>query len=165
MLQAPLPKALDDRIKVWFSSIDRSSGQSLTAKDVAKALEMGGITSDKHSAMKLIQSIDLDGSGTIELNEFEVFIREIVARGHLIDDSTVMLPSGQVGLAFHSTPASVSALQEFIRTTSFIHLLQFIRGPTILHVDRRPFHRSCSCRCWYLATLCPIPRGRTFFVT
>lgn len=71
-LQAPLPKALDERIKVWFSSINRNSGQSLTAKDVAKALEMGGITSDKHSVMQLIQSIDLDNSGTIELHEFEV---------------------------------------------------------------------------------------------
>eukprot|EP00892_Ulva_mutabilis_P007226 jgi/Ulvmu1/4876/UM020_0162.1 len=94
--KAPLPKALDDRIKIWFSSIDRRSGQSLTPKDVAKALEMGGITSDKHGVMRLIQSIDLDDSGTIELHEFEVFIREVVARARLIDESTILLPSGQM---------------------------------------------------------------------
>lgn len=36
---------------------------------------MGGITSDKHSVMQLIRSIDLDDSGTIELHEFEVLGR------------------------------------------------------------------------------------------
>ena len=39
--------------------------------------------------------MDLDDSGTIDLHEFEVFVREQVARGHLIDNCAILLPGGE----------------------------------------------------------------------
>lgn len=44
---------------------------------------------------KLVSMMDLDDSGSVDLHEFEVFIREQVARGHLIDDCALLLPSGE----------------------------------------------------------------------
>lgn len=55
----------------------------------------GGLPSDRGAVDKLVSMMDLDDSGTIDLHEFEVFVREQVARGHLIDDCAILLPGGE----------------------------------------------------------------------
>ena len=55
----------------------------------------GGLSSDRGAVDKLISLMDRDDSGTVDLHEFEVFVREQVARGHLIDDCAILLPGGE----------------------------------------------------------------------
>lgn len=55
----------------------------------------GGLPSDRGAVDKLVSMMDLDASGTVDLHEFEGFVREQVARGHLIDDCAILLPGGE----------------------------------------------------------------------
>lgn len=41
VFKAPLPQALEQRIRLWFQSLDRSSSGALSKDEMAAAMDMG----------------------------------------------------------------------------------------------------------------------------
>jgi centrin-1 len=64
-----------EELRKYFDSIDDTSTGSITASELEDPLISLGLADDKEDVANLVKSVDIDGSGEIEFDEFLLLLK------------------------------------------------------------------------------------------
>lgn len=81
--QATTKKGDDDELQRAFRVFDRDGDGTISAKEILTVMQALGENVDLETCQLMVKSVDLDGNGTIDVNEFKKMMRD----GFAVDEA------------------------------------------------------------------------------
>lgn len=94
--RAQIPKGQEAMYDAWFGAIDLDKGGTIDAQELANAMAGSGLPLERKVVTAFISLMDSDSSGEVDLEEFKDFTCTQITRGNAVNESTLVLPDGEV---------------------------------------------------------------------
>jgi hypothetical protein len=94
--RAQIPKGLEAMYDAWFGAIDLDKGGTIDAQELANAMAGSGLPLERKVVTAFISLMDSNSSGEVDLEEFKDFTCTQITRGNAVNESTLVLPDGEV---------------------------------------------------------------------